>query len=243
MKKFVHIFMAVSMVLVSCSEATIESYHINGSSSVSLLDGSKLYLKVPEDTSLAVFDSCEVVHGTFAFEGNFDTTKVAHLFMDNQSLMPVVIELGNIDIRIDKASQKVSGTPLNNLLYEYLDKHMQIVNRSAELSHREAQMFLEGYDEETIYKQLSAEAAQLPMQKDSLETHFIIENLNNALGPYAFQMLAEDVMTLYGYPVLTPQIEQILMNAPECFKANFYVKSYCKAAEDIEAKLKGDNAE
>ena len=104
-------------------------------------------------------------------------------------------------------------------------------------------MFLEGYDEETIYRMLSAEAAQLPAQKDSLETHFIIENIANALGPYAFQMLAEDIMTLYGYPTMTPQIEQILMNAPESFKNDSYVKAYCKAAEEVEAKMKGDNVE
>lgn len=242
MKHFTYILFCVAL-LTACSEAAVESYHISGSSSVSLLDGSKLYLKAPKDTSLATFDSCEVVHGTFSFNGPFDTTKVAHLFMDNQSLMPVVIEMGNIEIRIDKASQKVSGTPLNDLLYDYLDKHMQIVNRSSELSHREAQMFLEGFDEETIYRQLSVEAAQLPAQKDSLETHFIIDNIANPLGPYAFQILAEDVMTLYGYPVLTPQIEQILMNAPESFKNDAYVKSYCKAADEIEAKLKGENAE
>lgn len=242
MKKVAYILFTMA-VLVSCSETVVETYHINGSSSVSLLDGSKLYLKAPKDTTLSVFDSCEVVHGTFAFNGRYDTTKVAHLFMDNHSLMPVVIELGSIDIRIDKASQKVSGTPLNDLLYDYLDKHMQLVNRSSELSHREAQMFLEGYDEETIYRQLSVEAALLPVQKDSLETHFIIENINNALGPYAFQMLGEDIISLYGYPVLTPQIEQILMNAPVQFKEEAYVKAYCKAAEEIEAKLKGDSEE
>jgi len=242
MKKIVYSLFTIA-ALVACSEATVEKYHINGSSSVSLLDGSKLYLKVLSDTSMAVFDSCEVVHGSFAFNGSFDTTKVAHLFMDNQSLMPVVIEQGTINICIDRASQKVSGTPLNDLLYDYLDKHMQIVNRSSELSHREAQMFLEGYDEETIYRMLSAEAAQLPAQKDSLETHFIIENIANALGPYAFQMLAEDIMTLYGYPTMTPQIEQILMNAPESFKNDSYVKAYCKAAEEVEAKMKGDNVE
>lgn len=223
-------------LFASCADTYMESYQIKGSSSVSLLDGSKLYLKVDKDSTLTNFDSCEVVHGSFGFNGRFDTTRIAHLFMDDQSIMPVVIEKGDISISIDKASQKVSGTPLNEELYDYLDKHMQLMNRHQELSHREAQMFLEGYDEKTIYEQLSIEAAELPRQKDSLETHFIIDNFDNVLGPYAFRMMTAD----YQYPILTPQIEEIMSKATPKFKGDFYVSEYYKAANEIMARMKGE---
>ena len=81
-----------AVLLSACADTFTETYSIKGSSSVSLLDGSKLYLKVTKDSTLANFDSCDVVHGVFGFTGRYDTTKMAYLFMDDQSLMPVVIE-------------------------------------------------------------------------------------------------------------------------------------------------------
>lgn len=228
-----------AVLATACADTYTEAYNIKGSSSVSLLDGSKLYLKVTKDSTLANFDSCDVVHGTFGFAGRFDTTQVAYLFMDNQSLMPVVIEGGDISIAISKASQKVSGTPLNEELYDYLDKHMQLMNRHQELSHREAQMFLDGYDEKEIYEQLAVEAAELPRLKDSLETQFIIANFDNVLGPYAFRMLTAD----YQYPMLTPQIEEIMSKATPKFKSDFYVSEYYKAAREIMARMKGEISE
>ena len=97
-------------------------------------------------------------------------------------------------------------------------------------------MFLEGYDEKTIYEQLSIEAAELPRQKDSLETHFIIDNFDNVLGPYAFRMMTAD----YQYPILTPQIEEIMSKATPKFKGDFYVNAYYRAANEIMARMKGE---
>ena len=94
------IFYAVVIIatLASCAE----SYSIQGSSSVSSLDGSKLYLKTIKDQELKNLDSCDVVHGKFRFAGLLDTVKMANLYMDEQSLMmPVVVEKGEIEIRID----------------------------------------------------------------------------------------------------------------------------------------------
>lgn len=238
MNKILYAILGAAL-LTACADTYTEAYSIKGSSSVSLLDGSKLYLKVTKDSTLQNFDSCDVVHGTFGFAGRFDTTQVAYLFMDDQSLMPVVIETGDISIAISKVSQKVTGTPLNDALYDYLDKHMQLMNRHQELSHREAQMFLEGFDEQDIYEQLAAEAAELPRLKDSLETQFIIANFDNVLGPYAFRMLTAD----YQYPMLTPQIEEIMSKATARFKSDFYVSEYYRAAREIMARLKGEISE
>ena len=238
MNKILYAILGV-VLLSACADTYTESYSIKGSSSVSLLDGSKLYLKVTKDSTLANFDSCDVVHGVFGFTGRYDTIKMAYLFMDDQSLMPVVIENGNISIAISKATQKASGTPLNDELYDYLDKHMQLMNRHEELSHREAQMFLDGYDEKAIYEQLAAEAAELPRLKDSLETQFIISNFDNVLGPYAFRMLTAE----YQYPMLTPQIEEIMSKATPKFKGDFYVSEYYRAAREIMARMKGEISE
>jgi len=80
------------------------------------------------------------------------------------------------------------------------------------------------------------EDQRLLMQIDSLETRFILENLDNVLGPCAFQMLTAG----YNYPVLTPQIEEIMSKATEKFKSDPYVSDYYKTAKEILARMRGE---
>jgi len=230
MNKILYIF-AVLALFSSCAE----SYNIQGASSVSSLDGSKLYLKAIKDKQLKKIDSCEVVHGKFKFAGLLDTTFIASLFMDDQNIMPVVVEQGNIVIRIDDAAQKVSGSPLNELLYDFIDKHNQLDNRMNELSHKESQMLLDGIDEAEINQQLSNEAAIITQQEDSLVTHFIIDNFDNVLGPGVFMMMTSG----YRYPILTPQIEEIMSKATDNFKNDPYVSEYYRVANEILAREQG----
>ena len=128
MNRIVYV-MVIACSLVSCAE----SYLVQGSSSVSALDGSKLYLKAIKNNELKNIDSCEVVHGKFRFAGLLDTVRMVNLFMDEESIMPIVLEEGEISIRIDNASQTVGGTPLNDRLYDFIDLHNQLDNQMAEL--------------------------------------------------------------------------------------------------------------
>ena len=179
-----------TFVIIATLASCAESYSIQGSSSVSSLDGSKLYLKTIKDQELKNLDSCDVVHGKFRFAGLLDTVKLAYLYMDDEPLMmPVVVEKGEIEIRIDNTSRTVSGSPLNDKLYEFIHRHDQIGNEMNELGHRQSQMLLEGIDEETINRQLTIEAARLAQQEDSLVTNYIVENFDNILGPGVFMMM------------------------------------------------------
>ena len=225
----------VLAALVSCAEQYTESYNIQGSSSVSVLDGSKLYLKTMMGDELKDIDSCEVVHGGFGFIGRFDTTRIGMLSIRDGG-MPLVIEKGDILVTIDRTGHKVSGTPLNEQLYGYMDKLIQLNNQRLELGHKEAQMFLDGIDERTIAEKLSVEDQALLQKIDSVETRFILENLDNVLGPCAFQMLTSG----YNYPVLTPQIEEIMGKATDKFRNDPYVNEYYTKAKEIMARLKGE---
>ncbi|SEE42147.1 DUF4369 domain-containing protein [Prevotella sp. lc2012] len=231
MSKILYAFVVI-VVFASCAE----SYSIQGSSSVSSLDGSKLYLKTVKDQELKNMDSCDVVHGKFHFSGILDTVKLANLYMDDEPLMmPVVIEKGEIEIRIDNTSRVVSGTPLNDKLYEFIHRHDQLGSEMNELSHKQSQMLLDGVDEEVINRQLSVEAARLSQQEDSLVTNFIVENFDNILGPGVFMMMTSS----YAYPVLTPQIEDIMSKATKKFKDDPYVKQYYQTANEIQARQNG----
>ena len=221
----------VVCTLVSCAEG----YSVQGSSSVSALDGSKLYLKTIKDNELRNIDSCEVVHGQFRFAGLLDTVRMANLFMDDESIMPIVLEKGEISIRIDNASQTVFGTPLNDRLYEFIDFHNQLGNQMAELSHKQSRMLLDGIDENDINRQLNIEAAEIARKEDSLVTNFIVENFDNVLGPGVFMMIT----SMYRYPVLTPQIEDIMSKATSKFKNDPYVKDYYQVATENQARSTG----
>lgn len=233
--KLLYAVLAVVTLMTACAEQYTESYNIQGTSSVSVLDGSKLYLKVLTGEELKSIDSCEVVHGDFGFTGQLDSTRLAMLSIRDGG-MPLVIEKGDIKVTIDKTGNKVSGTPLNEKLYDYIDKHIQLDNLRGELGHKEAQMILDGKDERTIAMTLSTENDRLLMQMDSLETGFILANLDNVLGPCAFQMLTSG----YPYPILTPQIEEIMGKATDRFKNDHYVKEYYSKAKEILARMKGE---
>ncbi len=222
---------AVAAMLTSCAT----TYQVKGTSSVSALDGNKLYLKAFKSNELKSIDSCEVVHGEFQFNGLLDTIQMVSLFMDDESIMPLVLEEGEINIKIDNAMQSVSGTPLNDSLYVFIDKHNQISNRMSELSHRQSQMLLEGIDEETINRQLSLEAAVIAHEEDSLVTNFIVENFDNVLGPGVFMMITSQ----YRFPVLTPQIEDIMSKATKQFKNDPYVREYYQTAQENEQRMNG----
>jgi len=167
------------LVLVSCAE----SYSIQGSSSVTTLEGNKLYLRVIKNNEVKAIDSCDVVHGQFSFAGRIDTTRMCNLCIDDQSMMPIVLEPGEITIKIDNLRQNVSGTPLNEALYKFLDHHNQLSNQKMELASKQSQMILEGIDEQTINRQLTFEAATIAKEEDSLVTNFIVTNFDNVLGP------------------------------------------------------------
>ena len=139
MNKILYAF-AVIAALSSCAK----SYHVEGSSSISALDGSKLYLKAFRSGEMKVIDSCDVVHGEFHFNGLLDTVSMASLYMDDEGILPFVLEEGDIVIKLDNTAQKASGTPLNDSLYQFIDKHNQLINRMAELTHRQSQMLLDG---------------------------------------------------------------------------------------------------
>ena len=230
MKRIVYALVIVT-TLVSCAE----SYSVQGSSSVSALDGSKLYLKAIKNNELRNIDSCEVVHGQFRFAGLLDTVRMANLFMDDESIMPIVLEKGEIGIKIDNASQTVFGTPLNEKLYQFIDFHKQLDNQMNELSHKQSQMLLDGIEEEVINLQLNTEAAEIARREDSLVTNFIVDNFDNVLGPGIFMMITSG----YRYPVLTPQIEDIMSKATPKFKNDPYVKDYYQVATENQARQTG----
>lgn len=230
MKRVIYAF-CVLAILVSCGS----SYSIQGTSDVSTLDGRMLYLKVYKDNDFKTVDSCDVVHGQFQFNGVIDTVRMATLYMDANSLMPVVLENGDILVSINNTQQRVSGTPLNEKLFGFMESYRQLENQFNDLGHKLSEAIMNGEDEQEVSARLSKEAQEIIIQEDKLVTSFISDNFDNVLGPGVFFM----VTAADRYPELQPWIEEIWSKATDQFKNDSYVKDYYEKARLNEAILNG----
>ena len=230
MKKIFYAILAV-VLLASCGN----QYNITGSSNVSTLDGRMLYLKVLKDNDFKTLDSCDVVHGQFHFCGAFDSTQMANIFMDDESVLPLVLESGDINIKIDNTQQTVSGTPLNDELFKFFNKYNQLKNQEAELVHTHDRAIMNGSNMDVVNAKIQADYERLSKQEDELVTGFITANFDNVLGPGVFFM----VTIGNQYPELTPWIEDIMSKATDQFKNDPYVKDYYKKAQENQAIMNG----
>ncbi len=217
-------------MLASCSE----QYLVSGTSNVEGLEGRMLYLRVFKDSDMCAIDSSKVVHGKFKFRGIMDSVMMASVFLENSSVMPVVLEGGDVSINIDENMQSATGTPLNDSLSNFIKKKSQIDARMAELPTKQLRMIMDGIDEDQIREELAEQARELEIENDKLITRFIRANYNNVLGPGVFMIMTNS----FPYPIMNPQIEEIISQAPPYFKNNPYVKEYIRVAESNMEKLR-----
>ncbi len=222
---------AAVAALLSCAS----SYHINGSSNISTLDGRMLYLKVLDGDEFKSIDSCDVVHGQFAFHGTYDSVYMANIFMEKEQLMPIVVESGNIKVRVDNAKMEADGSPLNEKLFAFLQQYNQIAGAQADLVHKHDQAIMNGRDMMVVLRELQMEDIRLSMQEDSLVTGFVVENFDNVLGPGVFFLTTIG----YDYPLLTPWVEDIMSRATPYFKNNPYVRDYYEKAVENQQIMNG----
>lgn len=230
MNKILYAFITL-LAMTSCAN----SYNIQGTSNVSTLDGRMLYLKILKNNDFKNIDSCDVVHGQFHFDGNLDSVRMANIFMDDEAVLPLVLESGDINVKLDDAQQIVSGTPLNDKLFKFFKKYQQLQNQQMELVHKHDQAIMNGSDMELVTRKLNEEAIQLADQEDKLVTSFVTENFDNVLGPGVFFM----VTMRNQYPMLSPWIEDIMSKATEHFKNDPYVKDYYQKAQENEQIMNG----
>ena len=231
MKKLCHLLLSSLLVLTACKS----QYMVKGSSNVDELEGQVLTLKVYVDGEMRSIDSTRVVHGRFNFGGGMDSTMLANLFLGDMSLMPIVLEEGEVSLNIEETRQTATGTPLNDSLSGFILRKTQLDAQMAELPHLEARMIMDGTDDDERMFQLRQQSKEIETESEQLIMHFIRANYNNVLGPGIFMILTSRL----PHPVLTPQIEQIITNAPPYFLGHPYVREYIQKAKEYEEKTKG----
>lgn len=231
MNKVIYAIVSI-LALSSCANG----FHINGSTSVSMLDGQKLYLKVMQDTALKDLDSCDVVHGQFQFGGSTDSVKVASIILDDNNSIPVVLEGGDIQVKIDNSQESVTGTPLNDKLTKFRQQFTRLMSESSDLVHQHDQAIMNGKNMDAVNNRLAAKEADISQRMDKLVTTFVTDNMDNILGPYIFINIC---MNRYNVPMLDAWVEDIMSKATDKFKNDPQVKEYYEAAQENQSILNG----
>ena len=207
-------FLLLLVLFTSCNR----KYKIEGSSSVTSLDGKMLFLKTLRDGQWVNVDSAEVIHGHFKMKGRADSVMMVTLYMDQEGIMPLVLEDGKIVVSISNTQLIAKGTSLNDKLYEFIE----------ELERKEARMVLDGANLDDVHGQLAKEGEALVKEMNDYVRQFIVDNFENVLGPSVFMMMCSTL----PYPVMTPQIEDIMRTAPLSFKENTLVKDFLTKAKE-----------
>ena len=220
--------LAVAGVLLgSCADR----WSVRGSSSQSILEGRTAYIRAVGAGGGRVIDSCEVLHGQFVMSGPLDSVMLVKLSLGDDDFIPFVLEEGDIAIDIGNSSISISGTPLNDRLYVFLNSRDSLSLLRAALPREESRMYLLGYSEDEILDYLGREELALVKAIDQLETRFISENYDNALGISWFLQLCAQAYRTFGYPTTTPQIDELYFHAPASFKQHPEVERYMQACE------------
>ena len=204
--------------LTSCGK----KFKIDGMTSVSSLDGKMLFVKVLSGDQLVSVDSAEVIHGYFQMEGKIDSVVLASLYMDEECIMPLVLEEGNINIQINNIGISIKGTPLNDSFNDFIEAKTAIDDKAYEVEREESRMIMDGVDLNTVQSEIDKQRTEVAQQMDNLVKTFIQNNYENVLGPGVFIMIGNSL----PYPFLTPMMEDIVKEAPEVFKNNHLIKNY-----------------
>lgn len=220
----------ICLLLTSCKE----QYKISGSSSVQMLEGKTLYLKVFDEGKMQTVDSATIAHGRFTMDGPMDSVTMACIFMDETCVVPVVLETGTVVVKLNEEHQYPSGTPLNDSLNVFIHEKSELESMMEELSRRESRMIMDGMEHDSILKILNAEADNINAETDRLITSFISRNYDNVLGAGVFMILTNN----FPYPILNTQIETVLGMGTPYFLDNPYVKEYVKIATENMEKLR-----
>ncbi len=221
------------IMALSLTTACAEGYMVKGESNIHALEGEMLYLKVYEGEKLKNIDSARVTHGRFTFQGHIDSTVLVNLFVDDVSLMPMVLENTQLQMKLNEMEQIVKGSELNDTLCCFIHQKSQLDNMLAELPYKEGRMVMDGMDFDEVAEQLNMEYAQLMEKSNRLVVDFIKRHYHNVLGPGIFMIMTSGM----PYPVLTPTVEEIMITAPEGFRQNPYVRDFMIKAEGNSEKL------
>ena len=207
MKYSIYTLIIFAVFVASCSE---QQYFVKGKSTQSTLDGEYAYMAPMTTYSLPYIDSCRVVHGQFEMTGPLDSIQCVTIYMGSTGI-PMVLETGEVSINFQNSNIRVSGTPLNDRFYTFLNT-------------RDSLIFIQ----KELYDRILEEAVAV-----GIGSAFVEENYDNVLGVSWFLRMCDEASSTAGYFCMPPKLQKIYNSAPPIFKQNREIQNFremCKGA-------------
>ena len=117
-----YFFLLCAMLCTSCSK----KYKIEGTSSVSMLDGKMLFIKIPVGDKLVNIDSAEVIHGLFEMQGKVDSTVLASVEREESRMIMDGKDLQTVHQEIQKKRDEIA-TEMNQLAKTFIQDNYENV--------------------------------------------------------------------------------------------------------------------
>lgn len=153
-------------------------------------DGTVVYMMNPNE-GLAVVDSAVVVAGSFEFAGGYYERSVRMLLAESEGVGgPVVLETGDIWVKIDKAAVVRGGTEGNDILQRFVEAGEYVGN-------------LERATSPAFVKNMSVGEAMLDSLVDARETAKV------NLAEYSLLAIESNIDNGLGFYILTQTYQKI----------------------------------
>lgn len=211
----------LGMAVAGCST----QYNVQGSTSLSALEGQTLSLQSLYDDAPQTIAQSRVTHGAFDFMGTIDSTIVALVPLPEGTSLPVVVEMGDIQISIDNQGYVVAGSPMNDALYAFfrandeMDQQLyqlgEQLARLEELSLR-AQMHTGRFVESDLVRDARRRTNGVYEERERLIRDFIVTNSDNVVGQYVFMAALRDC----HFPLSYDCVDDILRHVKPAFRQN-----------------------
>lgn len=224
MKSELYTLFLLTLFVVSCSE---QQYFVKGTSTQQLPDGEYAYMRPMTHTQNVYIDSCRVVHGKFEMTGPLDSVQCVVISMGAFGI-PLVLETGEVHISMQSSNIRVSGTPLNDAFYEFLDRRDSLMLVENDLWIRANDLQSRGYSDDYINSEIGKELLQTANVLDSIQCDFVKSNYNNVLGVSWFLQMCQEASEQCGHYVVPPSLEKVYDDAPPVFKSNWDIQNYLK---------------
>lgn len=215
-------------LLFSCSER----YCIKGTTD-GFYNGEQAYIKVDSGGTWHIIDSCDILHGCFEMSGEVASPFLSSLFIGEEAIMPVIIECGDIIVELSMRDANISGTHLNNQLALFIENKEEYERLIMDIERHETSLILDGKTAESAAAIVRDSLMAVGDSLNSFIEESIRKHYNNVLGPCLFQLLCSAM----PYPFITQQVERILVDAPQSFKDNHFVKSFIDAATENKRRM------
>ncbi|MBQ7877875.1 MAG: DUF4369 domain-containing protein [Bacteroidaceae bacterium] len=221
MKQSLFLIFSILVLFSSCADR----YKISGISYESFYDGSRVYLKQQTQEGWTTIDSCNIVHGKFGMNGNIDKEVMSILVMEDLEapIIPVVLENGEITVKVGRGSIEVSGGRFNDELTGFMLRVDSFVNAIRLYERKENAMILDGHIAGYAADAVRDSIMSISKKMDGYIVNFIKQHYCTVLGPFAFRWLCP------RKPRMTQHIESVLADAPQSFLDDSFIKEFMAA--------------